>query len=116
MIQQIMEAGARMRESSALGGIVTFPDGTELPCSVGVEAGGIQRADNSAGFNVQQARRIIVRSSLLAGLADAPRSGDTLLVQGRLETEPVALVIQPGTGIEAMNGILTAFNLYNPNP
>lgn len=111
-----MEAGFIRMESSDLGGTLTFPDGTELPCCPAVESGGIQRAENSAGFTLQQTRRVLVRSSLVATLATPPQAGDTLLVQGRLEVAPVALVIQPGIGIESMNGVITAFNLYNPNP
>lgn len=115
LIQRQLEVAAVHRERSDLGGTIAFPDCEPVPCAVGVDVSGIQRADNSAGFQVNQARRVVVRDSMLADLPRAPQSGDNVEVKWNLAPAPVSLVITPGTGIERMNGILTAFNLYNPN-
>lgn len=114
--QRNLENAALRRERGDLGGTVTFAGETEpLPCALGPETSGLQRANNTAGFQFADTRRIIVRTALLAGLARAPRAGDTVTVQGNLEPNAQRLMIAPATGIEAMNGILTAFNLFNPN-
>ena len=115
MIQRQLEAAAARREMDDLGGMITFPDCEPLPCSMGVDVSGLQRADNSAGLQLNQSRRVIVRTSLLAGMDRQPQAGDIVSVQGNLESAPTSLTISPGTGIEQLNGILTAFNLYNPN-
>lgn len=115
LIARQLETAARQRERSDLGGTLTLPDGAALPCAMGPDFSGLQRADNSAGFQMNQTRRVLVRTSLLAGLTRPPQAGDTVQIQGNLETDPVTLVISPGTGIEQYNAILTALNLYNPN-
>lgn len=115
IIQRNLEVAALRREQSDLGGILTLSTGEEIPCAIGVDTSGLQRADNSAGFQVNQNRRVIVRSALLADIPRQPQSGDIVTVQGNLEEYPVSLVISPTNGIEQMNAILTAFNLYNPN-
>ena len=114
-IQRNLELAAVRREQSDLGGMLTLATGEQIPCAMGVDTSGLQRADNSAGFNFNQIRRVVVRSALLCDLQRAPQSGDTVTVQGNLETQPVKLVISLTNGIEQMNAILTAFNLYNPN-
>jgi hypothetical protein len=115
MIQRNLEVAAARREQGDLGGTLTLATGETIPCSLGVDTSGLQRADNSAGFQFNQTRRVIVRTALLADIPRAPQAGDTVTVQGNLEDGPVSLVISPSNGIEQMNGILTAFNLYNPN-
>ena len=115
MIQRMLEAAAYRREQSDLGGTITFPDCPPIPCSIGVDTSGIQRADSSAGFQLNQSRRVVVRTAMLASLPRTPQSGDLVEVKGNLEEFPVELTISPSTGIEQMNAILTAFNLYNPN-
>ena len=115
MAQRMMEAAAARRETDDLGGTITFPESDPLPCSMGVDTSGLQRAENSAGFQFNQTRKVIVRTAMLADIPRQPQSGDTVTVQGNLEAAPVELVISPSNGIEQMNGILTAFNLYNPN-
>jgi len=82
---------------------------------MGFDISGLQRAENSAGLQLNQTRRVIVRASMLADLPRQPQAGDTVTVRGNLETEDSELVISPGNGIEKFNAILTAFNLYNPN-
>ena len=115
LIQRQLEAAAAIRESSDLGGTLTLATGEEIPCSIGVDTSGMQRADNSAGVIIVQSRRILVRTSELAGVSRQPQSGDTVTVQGNLESSATSLVISPGNGIEQFNAILTAFNLYNPS-
>ena len=121
MAQRILETAAARREADDLGGSITLPTGDAttptitLPCSMGFDTSGLQRADNSAGFQMNQTRRVIVRTALLADLPRQPQAGDTVTVHGNLESSPTELVISPGNGIEQFNAILTAFNLYNPN-
>lgn len=121
MIQRILETAAARREADDLGGVITFPTGDaafptiSLPCAMGMDTSGIARAENSAGFQMNQVRRVIVRSALLADLPRQPQSGDTVTVQGNLESSPTEFQISPSNGIEQFNAILTAFNLYNPN-
>ena len=121
LIQRQLETAAARRESSDLGGTINFPTGDaatpwlSLPCSMGFDTSGLARADNSAGFQLNQTRRVIVRASMLADLPRQPQAGDTVTVRGNLETEDSELVISPGNGIEKFNAILTAFNLYTPN-
>lgn len=115
LIQRQLETAAERRETSDLGGVITFPQCDPLPCSMGPDTSGLARADNSAGFQFNEVRRLIVRTSLLAALTRQPAAGDTVTVQGNLETDPSTLVIAPANGIERFNAILTAFNLYNPN-
>ena len=115
MIQRMLETAAVRREQSDLGGTIAFRDCPEIPCAMGIEVGGIFRADNSAGFQENQTLRVIVRTALLADLPRSPQAGDTVQVKGNLETTALELVIQPTIGIEQFNAILTAFNLYNPN-
>lgn len=82
---------------------------------MGVDTSGLTRADNSAGFNFNQTRKVVVRTALLADLPRQPQAGDVVTVHGNLEDQPVTLTISPGNGIETMNAILTGINLYNPN-
>lgn len=118
MIARALEIAIIRREQSDLGGVVRFsgqPDEVpDIPCAMGMDASGIQRSDNSAGFQLNQTRRIVVRTALLAALLAAPAAGDTVRVKGNLEEDWTELVISPGNGIESMNAILTGFNLYNP--
>ena len=113
--QRMMESAAARRETDDLGGTITFPQCDPVPCSMGFDISGLQRADNSAGLQLNQTRRVIIRTALLADLPRQPQAGDTVTVQGNLESSPTELVISPGNGIEQFNAILTAFNLYNPN-
>jgi len=114
-IQRIKEVAAAKREATELGGLITFPQCPPVPCSMGVDTSGLQRAENSAGFQFNQTRKVIVRTAMLADIPRQPQAGDTVTVQGNLEAAPMELVISPSNGIEQLNGILTAFNLYNPN-
>ena len=113
--QRMMESAAARRETDDLGGTITFPQCDPVPCSMGFDISGLQRAENSAGLQLNQPRRVIVRSHLLDDLPRQPQAGDTVTVRGNLESEDSELVISPGNGIEKFNAILTAFNLYNPN-
>lgn len=120
LIQARLEVSALRREMSDLGGTIRFykADGTltdDVPCAMGVDFSGLQRADNSAGLQLNKTRRVIIRKRLLDDLENPPQAGDKVVIQSRLETDPVEMVITPGTGIEQMNGIFTALNLYNPN-
>ena len=121
LIQRIFEIPAARREADDLGGFITLPTGNaanptvKLPCAMGVDTSGLQRADNSAGFQMNQIRRVVIRTALLAQIPRMPAAGDNVIVQGNLESSPTELVISPSNGIEQMNGILTALNLYNPN-
>jgi hypothetical protein len=115
LIQRQLESAALQRERSDLGGTITFPDCPPIPCAIGVDTSGIQRADNSAGYQLNQSRRVVVRTAMLASLPRTPQAGDLVEIKGNLEENPVSLAISPSTGIEQMNAILTAFNLYNPN-
>lgn len=113
--QRMLEAAAARRERGDLGGYIRFPDCDPVPCAMGVDTSGIQRAENSAGFQVSQTRRVVVRSAMLEDLPRTPQAGDIVEIKGNLEADAVELSIMPGTGIERYNAILTAFNLYNPN-
>ena len=77
-IQRNLEICAVRREQSDLGGMLTLATGEQIPCAVGVDTSGLQRADNSAGFQFNQTRKVIVRTALLADLPRAPQSGDTV--------------------------------------
>ena len=114
-IARNLEICAVRREQSDLGGILTLATGEQIPCAMGVDISGLQRADNSAGFQFNQTRRVVIRSALLADLPRQPQAGDPVTIQGNLEADSTTLTISPSTGIEQMNGILTAINLYNPN-
>ena len=114
-IQRMMENAAARREASDLGGFITFPECEPVPCSMGVDTSGLARADNSAGFQFNQTRRLVVRSALIAALPRAPQAGDVCSVIGNLETVASSLTIAPTNGVESFNAILTAVNLYNPN-
>jgi hypothetical protein len=114
-IERMLEVAAARREASDLGGMITFPGCEPMPCAMGFDVSGLQSADNSAGFQFNQTRRVVVRSELLAGLPRQPQAGDEVILQGNLEAAPSVLVISPTSGIEQFNAILTAFNLYNPN-
>ena len=111
----MMESAAARRERGDLGGWITLPECDPIPCCFGPDTSGLQRADNSAGFQFNQMRRAIVRTSLLKDIPRQPAAGDTVTVRGNLETEDSILVISPSNGIEGFNAILTAINLYNPN-
>lgn len=113
--QRMLESAAARRELGDLGGYIRFPDCDPVTCAMGVDVSGIQRADNSAGFQENQTRRVVVRSAMLANLPRSPQAGDIVEIKGNLEADPVELTIMPTTGIERYNAILTAFNLYNPN-
>ncbi len=115
-ILRMMENAAKQTERGELGGIVTFPTCQPMPCSIGADKSSLQRADNSAGFNLNQSRQIVVRTALLKDLARQPQSGDEVTVKGKLETDAVTLTIADISGVESCNGILTVCNLYNPNP
>ena len=54
------------------------------------------------------AKRCPKGESCFAELARQPKAGDTVSVQGRMESEPVTLQITPSTGIEQIN---LTFNL-----
>ncbi len=120
MIDLILQNAAALRETTPLGGIITFTqeDGSEVavPCSMGADVSGLQRADNSAGFQISNTRSVVVRTVLLASLLGrAPVAGEPVSVQGRMESDPTTLVIAPTNGVESYNAILTKLNLYNPN-
>jgi|GEM_PF-4146341 len=115
MIQRNLEIAAARRESGDLGGYIIFPACEPMPCAMGVDTSGLQRADNSAGFQFNQSRRAIVRTALLADLPRQPQAGDVVEIRGNLETESAFLTISPTSGLESFNAILTAVNLYNPN-
>jgi len=114
-IQRNLEICAVRREQSDLGGILTLATGEQIPCAMGVDTSGLQRADNSAGFQLNQTRKVVVRTAMLSDIPRQPQAGDEVTVQGNLESNPITLVISPTNGIEQMNSILTGFNLYNPN-
>lgn len=115
LIRTRLEAAAYKREKSDLGGTITFPDCPPIPCAMGIDTSGLQRADNAAGFQMNQSRTVLVRTAMLAQLPRSPQAGDKVEIKSNLEENPVTLSIMPTTGIENYNAILTAFNLHNPN-
>lgn len=105
---------AKQRERSDLGGMVTFEAGDPIPCAMGGDTTSLQRAPTSDGFQLDQTRRITVRTSLLTALPRLPRSGDTAFLKGNLENKPATLQIADVNGVSAMNAILTVIEFYNP--
>lgn len=116
MILTILETGAKLRESSALGGFLTTPDGDTIPCAQGPDVSGLARADNSAGLTFTRTRKVVVRKSELLRIGYAPESGHQVTLRGRNEAESAAvtLMIAPVNGVEDYNSILVALNLYDP--
>src|ERR1019366_7012696 len=76
---------AKQRERSDLGGMVTFQAGDPIPCAMGGDTTSLQRAATTDGFNLNETRRITVRTSMLAALPRQPQSGDTVILKGNLE-------------------------------
>lgn len=113
-IQNILEAAAKRREASDLGGVATFVTGDPIPCSMGADMTSLQRAVNTDGFQIEQTRKIVVRTSLLSALPRFPQSGDTVILKGNLENKPATLQISDTGGVESLNGILTVISVYNP--
>ena len=114
-IKTMMEAAAKRREASDLGGTITFGGCQPMPCAMGADMAALHRVSGTDGFQLNETRKVVIRTSLIAGMARQPQSGDTVLLQGNLETEATTLQISDDNGIESLNGILTVISTYNPN-
>lgn len=117
-ILRLMENACSERERSDLGGTVTFGTGdtaATIPCAMGIDTNGLTLNQNGSGLQSSSIKRIIVRNSQLASLPQAPKSGDICILKCNLEEGTTTRTIAPGTGIENMNGIITAINFQDAN-
>ena len=124
IISRMVEYAAVQRERDDLGGTIQFTKsgnsplvfGDPIPCSMGADLMALMRDQKTAGFDLNETRKLTVRTALLQGLARQPQSGDTVKITGNLPNSPsVQLQISDEGGIQSLHGILTVLSLYNPD-
>ena len=123
LISRMVEYAASQRERDDLGGTIQFSKsgnsplvfGDPIPCSMGADLMALMRAGTTDGFNLNETRKVTVRTCLLQGMARQPQSGDTVKLKGNLPNSPtVQLQISDEGGVQNCNGILTVISCYNP--